>query len=46
VPSAIINIAKVVLDITTECSGSLHGNAGRCYVRQNIIGLEAIGILY
>jgi hypothetical protein len=46
VPSAIINIAKVVLDITTECSRSLHGNANRRCVRQNTIGLEAIGILY
>jgi hypothetical protein len=44
--SVIINITEVVLDITTECSGSLHGDAGRYYVRQNIIGLEAIGILY
>jgi hypothetical protein len=46
VPSAIIDIAEVVLDITAECSGSLYGDASRRCVRQNTIGLEAVGILY
>jgi hypothetical protein len=46
VPSAVVNITKVVLDITAECSGSLYGDAGRRYVGQSIIGLEAIGIFY
>jgi hypothetical protein len=46
VPSAVVNIAEVVLDITTECSGSLYGDTSRRCVRQSIIGLEAIGILY
>jgi hypothetical protein len=46
VPSAIINIIEVVLDITAECSGSLHGDASRRCVRQSTIGLKAIGIFY
>jgi hypothetical protein len=46
VPSIVINITEVVLDITTKCSGSLYGDAGRRYVRQNTIRLEIIGILY
>jgi hypothetical protein len=46
VPSTVVNIAKIVLDITIKCSGSLHGDAGRRCVRQNTIGLEAIGIFY
>jgi hypothetical protein len=46
VPSAIVNITKVVLDITTECSRSLHGDTGRYYVGQSIVRLEAIRIFY
>jgi hypothetical protein len=46
VPSAIIDMAEIVLDITTECSGSLHGDASRRYVKQSTIGLKAIGIFY
>jgi hypothetical protein len=39
-------MAEVVLDITTECSRSLHGDASRRYVRQSTIGLEAIRTFY
>jgi hypothetical protein len=46
VPSAIVNITKVVLDITTEYSGSFYRDTSRYYVRQNTIGLKAIGIFY
>jgi hypothetical protein len=46
VPSIIINIAEVVLDITTECSGSLYGDASRRYIRQSTIGLKVIGTFY
>jgi hypothetical protein len=46
VPSVVIDITEVVLDITTECSGSLHGDASRRCVRQSTIGLEAIRTLY
>jgi hypothetical protein len=46
VPSAIIDIAEVVLDITTEYSRSFYGNTSRRYVRQSIIRLKAIGIFY
>jgi hypothetical protein len=46
VPSTIINITEIVLNITTEYSGSLHGDTSRYYVRQNIIGLKAIRIFY
>jgi hypothetical protein len=46
VPSVIINIAEVVLDITTEYSGSLYGDASRCCVRQSIIRLKAIRTFY
>jgi hypothetical protein len=46
VPSIIINITKVVLDITAECSRSLYGDTSRRCVRQNTIGLKAIGIFY
>jgi hypothetical protein len=45
-PNAIVDITKIILDIAAECSGSLHGDAGRRCVRQSIIGLEAIGIFY
>jgi hypothetical protein len=46
VPNVIIDIAKVILDITAEYSRSLHGNASRYCVRQNTIGLKAIGTFY
>jgi hypothetical protein len=46
VPSAIVNITKVVLDITAECSRSLYRDASRHCVRQNTVGFEAIGTLY
>jgi hypothetical protein len=46
VPSVVINIAKVVLDIAAEYSGSLYGDTSRRCVRQSTIGLEAIGIFY
>ena len=46
VPSIVINITKVVLDIAAECSGSLHGDAGRRCVGQSTVGLEAVGTLY
>jgi hypothetical protein len=39
-------MAEVVLDIIAEYSRSLHGDAGRRYVRQSIVGLKAIGIFY
>jgi hypothetical protein len=41
-----INITKVVVDITIEYSRSLHKDTNRRYVRQNIIRLKAIGIFY
>jgi hypothetical protein len=41
-----VDITEIVVDITIECSGSLYGDASRRCVRQNIIGLEAIGIFY
>jgi hypothetical protein len=46
VPSIIINITKVVLDITAEYSGSLYGDASKYCVRQSTIGFEAVGIFY
>jgi hypothetical protein len=46
VPSVVVNITEVVLDITAECSGSLHGDTSRRCVKQNTIGLKAIGIFY
>jgi hypothetical protein len=46
VPSVIIDIIKVILDITTKYSGSLYRDTGRRCVRQSIIRLKAIGIFY
>jgi hypothetical protein len=46
VPSTIINIIEVILDITAECSRNLYKDTGKCYVRQNTIGLKAIGTFY
>jgi hypothetical protein len=46
VPSVVINMAKVILDITAEYSRSLHGDTSRYCVKQSIVRLEAIGILY
>jgi hypothetical protein len=45
-PSAVVDIVEIMVDITIECFGSLHKDAGKHCVRQNTIGLEAIGILY
>jgi hypothetical protein len=46
VPSAIIDITEVVLDIAAEYSRSFYGDASRRCVRQSTIGLEAIGTFY
>jgi hypothetical protein len=45
-PSVVVDIAKVMVDIAAEYSRSLHGDTSRYYVGQNTIGLEAIGIFY
>jgi hypothetical protein len=41
-----VNIAKIMVDITAECSRSLYRDTSRYCIKQNIIGLEAIGIFY
>jgi hypothetical protein len=35
-----VNIAKVVVDITAEYSRSLHRDTSKRYIRQNIVGLD------
>jgi hypothetical protein len=41
-----VDMAKVMVDIAIEYSRSLYGDASRRCVRQNTIGLEAIGTFY
>jgi hypothetical protein len=46
VPSIIVNITEVILDITAECSGSLYGDTSRRCIRQSTIGLKVIRTFY